>query len=106
MAYIQAHLAEEIHLADIAQLIGMSQYYFCRLFRQSVGVSPYKYVIQQRVERARTFLQQFQEMKIADIALDCGFANQSHLCKHFRKLLGTTPKRYRREHSLSDLTNP
>ena len=92
--YIQSHLEQDIKLADLAELLGMSQYYFCRLFRQSMGVSPYKYVIRQRVERAKTLLQQPQRMTIADIALECGFSNQSHLCKHFRNLTGTTPKAY------------
>ncbi|NEQ54178.1 MAG: helix-turn-helix transcriptional regulator [Leptolyngbya sp. SIO3F4] len=94
--YIQTHLRQNIKLADIANLLGMSQYYFCRLFRQSMGISPYKYVIQQRVEQARRLLRQPQKMSIAEIALDCGFTNQSNLCKHFRSLTGTTPKAYRR----------
>ena len=94
--YIQTHLDQDIKLTDIAQLLGMSQYYFCRLFRQSMGVSPYKYVIQQRVERAKTLLRQPQKMAIAAIALECGFANQSALNKHFRNLIGTTPNTYRK----------
>ena len=94
--YIQVHLNQEIKLADIAKLLGMSQYYFCRLFRQSIGMSPYKYVIQQRVERAKRLLRQPQKMPIAEIALDCGFANQSALCKHFRNIIGTTPNAYRK----------
>ena len=51
--YIDTHLGQDIKLADLARLIGMSQYYFCRLFRQSMVVSPYKYVIQQRVEQGQ-----------------------------------------------------
>ena len=94
--YIDAHLGQDIKLADLAQLIGMSQYYFCRLFRQSMGVSPYKYVIQKRVEQAKKLLKQPQKVTIAAIALECGFANQSALNKHFRNLTGTTPKSYRK----------
>ncbi len=97
IGYIEFHLNQKIKLADIAQLLGMSQYYFCRLFRQSMGVSPYKYVIQQRVERAKTLLRQPQKMAISAIALECGFANQSALNKHFRNLTGTTPKTYQKE---------
>jgi len=94
--YIESHLAQDIKLADMAQLLSMSQYHFCRLFRQSMGGSPYQYVIQQRVEQAKKLLRQPQKMPIATIALECGFANQSALSKHFRKLIGTTPKAYRR----------
>lgn len=97
MDYIHVHLDQVIKLEDIANLLGMSQYYFCRLFRQSVGVSPYKYVIQQRVERAKKLLRQSRTMSIAAISLECGFASQSSLCKHFRNLTGMTPKVYRRD---------
>ena len=94
--YIESHLDQEITLTDIAQVLGMSQYYFCRLFRQSMGVSPYKYVIYQRIERAKQLLRQPQKMSIAAISLECGFANQSALSKHFRSLTGTTPNTYRK----------
>jgi AraC family transcriptional regulator len=92
--YIDAHLDQEITLTDLAEVLGMSQYYFCRLFKQSMTIPPYQYVLQQRVERAKQLLQQ-PEVAICDIALECGFANQSHLTKHFRKLTGITPKAYR-----------
>ncbi|MBE9066806.1 helix-turn-helix transcriptional regulator [Leptolyngbya cf. ectocarpi LEGE 11479] len=94
--YIQANLDQTIKLADIATLLGMSQYYFCRLFRQSMGIPPYQYVIRQRVERAKQLLRRDRQVAISDISLECGFANQSHLSKHFRQLTGTTPKAYRR----------
>ncbi|MEM9219516.1 MAG: AraC family transcriptional regulator [Cyanobacteria bacterium P01_F01_bin.150] len=94
--YIQSHLGQDLKLADMAALLGMSQYYFCRLFRQSMGISPYRYVIQQRVELAKELLRQSPKRAIADIALECGFSNQSSLCKHFRKLTGATPNAYRK----------
>ncbi|WP_411813383.1 helix-turn-helix transcriptional regulator [Chlorogloeopsis sp. ULAP02] len=78
----------------IAQHLNMSVYYFCQLFTQSMGIPPYKYVLQQRVERAKQLLKDGNRA-IVDIALECGFANQTHLNKHFRKLTGTTPKVYR-----------
>ncbi len=92
--YINAHLDQDIRLADLAQVVGMSQYYFCRRFRQSVGISPYQYVIQQRIERAKWLLKQ-RDLAISEIALECGFANQDHLTKTFRQLVGMTPKAYR-----------
>lgn len=94
--YIQANLDQTIKLADIATLLGMSQYYFCRLFRQSMGIPPYQYVIRQRIEWAKQLLRRDRQTSISDIALDCGFANQSHLSKYFRQLTGTTPRAYRR----------
>ena len=62
--YIQTHLEQDIKLADIVDLLGMSQYYFARLFRQSMGVAPYQYVIQQRVERAKRLLRQPPKMSL------------------------------------------
>ncbi len=96
IAYIHGHLDQTIKLADIAQLLGMSQYYFCRQFRNSMGIPPYQYVIKQRVERAKQLLRKDQQRAIADIALDCGFNSQSHLAKHFRQLTGMTAKSYRK----------
>jgi len=95
--YIQSNLGQDIKLVDLSALLGMSQYYFCRLFRQAMGITPYRYVIQQRVEQAKWLLRHPQSMAIADIALACGFSNQSNLCKHFRKLTGMTPNAYRKE---------
>ncbi|GAB1541897.1 hypothetical protein NUACC21_45700 [Scytonema sp. NUACC21] len=93
LEYIHAHLNQNIKLADLAGSVGMSQYYFVRLFKQSMGIAPYQYVIQQRVERAMQLLKQ-GKVTITDIALQCGFANQSHFTKHFRKITGVTPRSY------------
>jgi AraC family transcriptional regulator len=93
LEYIHAHLNQDIKLADLAGYVGMSQYYFVRLFKQSMGIAPYQYVIQQRVEKAKQLLKQGR-VTITDIALQCGFANQSHFTKHFRQLTGVTPKVY------------
>lgn len=95
LEYIQTHLDQDIKTADLAALVGMSQYYFCRLFKRSMGVAPYQYVLQQRVERAKQLLKQ-NEQSIAEIALMCGFKNQSHLTTFFRKSTGITPKTFRK----------
>jgi AraC family transcriptional regulator len=94
LEYIHTHLELEIKLEDLAKVVGISPYYFCRLFKQSVGVAPYRYVIQQRVERAKQLLKN-AELVIADVALQCGFASQSHFTKHFRQFTGITPRVYR-----------
>jgi AraC family transcriptional regulator len=92
--YIHEHLERNIKLADLAGLLGMSQFHFCHLFKQSIGTSPYQYLLQQRVERAKQLLKQ-TDRSIVDIALGCGFNSHSHLSKQFRQLTGMTPKRYR-----------
>ncbi|MEO1377517.1 MAG: AraC family transcriptional regulator [Cyanobacteria bacterium J06635_10] len=92
--YIDAHLDKEIKLADLARLLDISQFHFSHLFKQSIGMSPYQYLIQQRVERAKQLLKQ-KERLITDIALECGFSSHSHLSKKFRQFTGMTPKAYR-----------
>ncbi len=92
--YIDAHLDRNLKLENLAQLLDMSQFHFSRLFKQSIGLAPYQYLIQQRVERAKQLLQQ-SDKSIADIAFDCGFNSHSHLSKQFRQLTGMTPKAYR-----------
>ncbi len=82
--YIQAHLNHKLKLEDIANMLGMSQYYFSHLFSRSMGIAPYQYVIQQRVEKAKQLLRQQRDLFIADIALECGFSHQSYLAKYFK----------------------
>ncbi len=91
--YINDHLAEDIKLSDLSQLLGMSQFHFSRLFKQSMGISPHQYVIKQRIERAKLLLKQ-AELSVVEVALQCGFNSHSHLGKHFRQLTGMTPKAY------------
>jgi AraC family transcriptional regulator len=92
--YIHDHLHQEIKLADLAALLNMSQFHFCRRFKQAIGTTPHQYLIQQRIERAKQLLKQSNDA-IADIAILCGFNNHSHLSKYFRQLTGTTPSAYR-----------
>ena len=92
--YINDNLDRQIKLTDIAELIDLSQYYFCRLFHQSKGVTPYKYVIQQRVAKAKDLIKH-SKLPLADIAYECGFSSQSQMTQHFRIGVGVTPKVYR-----------
>lgn len=94
--YIQAHLAENLSLEAIATELGMSQYYFARLFKQSTGYSPYQYLIKCRIERAQELFIQGQH-SIANVALQVGFANQSQFGRHFKRLTGVTPKQFFRK---------
>ena len=92
--YIDAELAEEIKLSNLADVLGMSPLHFGRMFKQSMGISPHQYVIQQRIERAKRLLKD-RDRPIIDIALACGFTNHSHLSRQFRKVVGMTPSHYR-----------
>ncbi len=94
--YMQAYLNKNLSLEDMATELGMSQYYFCHLFKQSMGISPHQYLIQQRVERAK-FLLRRSKKSIANIAAECGFANQSHLARYFRRHTGVSPSQFRQK---------
>lgn len=92
--HIESELAGEITLAELAGIAGLSVSHFCRAFRQSTGMAPHQYVIGRRIARAKELLARSQ-LSIAQIALEAGFASQSHLNAHFARALDTTPKRFR-----------
>ncbi|MBE9158561.1 helix-turn-helix transcriptional regulator [Nodosilinea sp. LEGE 06152] len=96
LEYIQAHLSQELSLDAMAAQVGLSRSHFAHQFKQAMGVAPHQYVSQQRVEKAQRLLRS-RQIPITDIALECGFANQSHLTKVFKKHTGTTPKAYRQQ---------
>lgn len=89
--YIQAHLDRDLRLADLAAIAQVSPNYFAAQFKQSTGLAPHQYVIAQRIEQAKALLKQ---MAIADVALQVGFAHQSHFTRHFKRLVGLTPKQF------------
>jgi AraC family transcriptional regulator len=92
--YIQANLAQNLTLVDMAQVVNLSTSHLNRLFKQSQGISLHQYVIQCRIERAKQLLKQPQ-LTIAEIATQVGFADQSHLTHHFKRHVGVTPKTFR-----------
>jgi AraC family transcriptional regulator len=83
-------LAAELSLAELAAVAGFSVPHFKVLFRQSMGLPVHRYVVERRVERARQLLLQGKR-SMADIALDVGFAHQSHMTRCVRRVLGITP---------------
>jgi AraC family transcriptional regulator len=101
--YIEDNLAENIALADLAAVVGLSVSHFNVLFREAVGLSPHQYLIRRRVERAKDLLGE-SKLSIGQIAAESGFAHQSHLARHMRRMLGVAPKalRKQRENALGD----
>lgn len=92
--YIAASLEENISLAQLSRIAGMSPHYFSELFKQSTGRAPHAYVLLQRIERAKQRLCD-PKCSIIDAGLDSGFENPSHFARVFRRLVGTTPSRFR-----------
>lgn len=94
LTHIEANLESEIKLAELAKIHGWSPYYFCRIFKKTTGLTPHQYVLQQRVEKAKKLLGS-SSLDLSNIALETGFANQSHFGTIFRRFTGCTPKQYR-----------
>jgi len=91
--YIHAHLDQNIALADLADVAHLSEFHFARLFKQTTGLPPHQFVIHQRVEHAKRLLAA-RQFSLAQIAIDAGFSDQSQLNRHFKRLVGVTPKRF------------
>lgn len=94
LAHIEDNLSQDLSLTDIAAVAGLSVSHFKNLFRESVGLPAHQYLIRRRVERAKSLLAE-GKMSISQIAFETGFAHQSHLARHMRRLLGVSPKALR-----------
>jgi AraC family transcriptional regulator len=94
-SYIDEHLTEAIPLATLASLVRLSSYYFCRAFKQSLGVPPHRYHINRRIEQAKRMLLE-RVQSVTDIGLALGFSETSSFSAAFRKATGITPTGYRR----------
>lgn len=92
--YIETHLDDRLTLTDLAEVACLSPYHFSRSFKAAVGVGPQRYVMQRRLERAKTLMRRTNQ-PLAAIAQQVGFTDQSHLTCIFRRETGVTPGRYR-----------
>lgn len=92
--FIEAHLAEDIHLKDLAALACLSEDHFIRAFRRTVGCTPYQYLLARRVECARNLLADFA-LSISDVARQAGFKSSCHFSATFRRSVGISPRAYR-----------
>lgn len=91
--YIEDHLAADLTLASLASQMRVSPSHFVYLFKRSLGLTPHQYVIQRRIEQAKQLLWH-GELSISEVATQVGFADQSHLNRHFKRLTGRTPKAF------------
>lgn len=91
-AYLEAYTSANVTLADLADLTGLSTYAVLRAFRRQTGLTPHAYQVQRRVENAKKRLQNGEA--IATVAVETGFFDQSHLTKHFKRVVGVTPNTF------------
>lgn len=94
--FIQANLAADLRLAELATVACSSPYHFSRAFRLTTGLSPYRYLIHQRIERGKALLCD-DSLSIADAAKQCGFRSTRQFATMFKQICGVSPARFRRE---------
>jgi AraC family transcriptional regulator len=93
MEFINDNLDKDLSLDNLANIVQLSQYHFAHAFKQSLGISPHQYVIQQRVELSKNLLKQ-RTVTINEISIKCGFSSPSHFAKCFRQHIGVSPKQF------------
>jgi AraC family transcriptional regulator len=96
LAFIDENLDKDLGLVEIAAVAGVSPSHCKIIFRSAMSVPLHQYVIQRRVDRARILLRE-SELAISQVALQTGFAHQSHLARHMKRMLGYTPATAKRE---------
>jgi AraC-like DNA-binding protein len=95
IGFIETNLQESIGLDDLARAAGLSPNHFLRVFKLATGETPYHFLRARRLEKARQLLAE-NTMPLAELALECGFANQAHFTAAFSREVGIPPGRYRR----------
>ncbi|KAA2236573.1 helix-turn-helix domain-containing protein [Salinarimonas soli] len=94
-AHIDEHLAQEIRLAELAGLAGLSLFHFCRAFRTTAGVSPYRYIMIRRIERAKELLLD-PALSVTEVGERVGYPDSSHFSTAFRKIASVSPSAFRK----------
>ncbi len=97
-AFIDQNLGQPVRVSDLSAVVGLSATHFSRAFRRSLGEAPHVYVIRRRLDRARHMMLT-SDMALSELAIACGFSDQAHFCKLFRRYTGKTPGAWRRERS-------
>lgn len=92
--YIEDHFKHNFSLDELSHEVSISSFHLIRLFKQHIGLSPYKYLRNFRIEQAKKLLK--RSASLADVAVEVGFYDQSHFHKNFLKIVGTTPKSFQK----------
>lgn len=92
--HIEAHAEHELLGYDLARIVGLSPCHFIRAFKASFGETPHAYVMRHRLLKAQKMMLE-SDQNLVSIAFDCGFADQAHFCRRFRRVTGTSPRKWR-----------
>lgn len=93
LEYIESNLNGHLTLSKLSQVADLSLHHFARMFKQTLGVTPYRYVLERRVERSKMMLRSAMT-SLVDISLSTGFDSQSHFTSTFRRMVGATPTEF------------
>ena len=94
--YMQANFHRQVYLTELAELAQLSEYHFCRMFKESLAQTPQAYLLSVRIEQVKLRISKVADQEsLSEIALQCGFSNQSHMGRYFKKLVGISPREYR-----------
>jgi AraC family transcriptional regulator len=93
--YFAAHLADDIQLQTVSDLVKLSRSYFSRAFKISTGVAPHQWLLQARIARAKQLLLE-TDLPLAQISVDIGFADQAHFTRTFGRVTGQSPRAWQR----------
>ena len=93
--YLSEHLAEEISVGALSELVALSPFHFCRVFKQTTGMSPLQFVTRERIARAQQLIRETSRSLI-EIALEVGYTSPSHFAQVFRRVVGVTPTDFRK----------
>lgn len=96
---VDASLNKPLSLQNLADLAGVSPFHFCKMFKRTTGVSPWQFVIRWRIDRAALMLIHQRSATLSAIATACGFVDQSHLTRVFKRLRGLTPGEFARRYA-------
>ena len=94
LEYIREKISENVTLDEIANAVNLSQYHFLRIFRNTTGLPPHAYLIQMRVQSAKTAIE--KGYSLVEAALNAGFSDQSHMTRSFKAVHGLPPGRYKK----------
>ena len=98
--YLHAHYLENVSLAQLSSITNLSSYHLLRVFRNETGLPPYEYQNQLRIGHAKKLLREGKA--IAQVALESGYVDQSHLTRHFKRVVGVTPGKYVNSNNVQD----
>lgn len=96
LEHIDSNLGQRLRLSTLAGIAGMSLYHFAALFKQAIGLSPYQYILNRRIQRAMELLGN-PKLSVLDVSISLGFDHQNNFARAFRRIMGISPTEFRRD---------